>query len=98
MLLDATSKLKVGIGDTDDYGPVINEEQMRNMLAAVARAKQSGAEVLTGGERLTGAAYGDGYFVAPTIVEHVGANDEITRSELFGPITCLYRVKDFDEA
>jgi len=39
-----------------------------------------------------------GYFVAPTIVEHVGANDEITRSELFGPITCLYRVKDFEEA
>ncbi|HYS24522.1 MAG TPA: aldehyde dehydrogenase family protein [Vicinamibacterales bacterium] len=98
MLVEAARTLKVGTGDTDDYGPVINEEQMRNMLAAVARAKQSGAEVLTGGERLTGAAYGDGYFVAPTIVEHVGANDEITRSELFGPITCLYRVKDFEEA
>jgi len=98
MLVEATSKLKVGTGDTDDYGPVINEEQMRNMLAAVARAKQSGAAVLTGGERLTGSAYGDGYFVAPTIVEHVGPNDEITRSELFGPITSLYRVKDFEEA
>ena len=98
MLVEAARTLKVGTGDTDDYGPVINEEQMRNMLAAVVRAKQSGAEVLTGGERLTGAAYGDGYFVAPTIVEHVGANDEITRSELFGPITCLYRVKDFEEA
>jgi len=98
MLVEATKKLKVGTGDTDDYGPVINEEQMRNMLAAVARAKQSGASVLTGGERLTGAAYGDGYFVAPTIVEHVGPNDEITRSELFGPITSLYRVRDFEEA
>jgi aldehyde dehydrogenase (NAD+) len=98
MLVEATKKLKVGTGDTDDYGPVINEEQMRNMLAAVARAKQSGASVLTGGERLTGPAYGDGYFVAPTIVEHVGPNDEITRSELFGPITSLYRVRDFEEA
>jgi aldehyde dehydrogenase (NAD+) len=68
------------------------------MLDAVERAKQSGAAVLTGGERLTGGSYGDGYFVAPTIVEHVGPNDEITRSELFGPITCLYRVRDFDEA
>jgi len=98
MLVEAARTLKVGSGDTDDYGPVINEEQMRSMLAAVARAKESGAAVLTGGERLTGAAYGAGYFVAPTIVEHVGANDEITRSELFGPITCLYRVKGFDEA
>jgi len=97
-LVEAAKKLKVGTGDTDDYGPVINEEQMRTMLAAVARAKQSGAAVLTGGERLSGGQYGDGYFVAPTIVEHVGPNDEITRSELFGPITCLYRVKDFEEA
>ena len=98
MLVEATRKMKVGTGDTDDYGPVINAEQMRNMLSAVARAKESGAVVLTGGERLTGPAYGDGYFVAPTIIERVESNDEITRSELFGPITCLYRVKDFDEA
>ena len=98
MLVEATKKLKVGTGDTDDYGPVINEEQMRNMLAAVARARESGATVLTGGERLTGTAYGDGYFVAPTIVEHAGSNDEMTRSELFGPITGLYRVRDFEEA
>jgi aldehyde dehydrogenase (NAD+) len=98
MLIEATRKLKVGTADTDDYGPVINEEQLRNMLAAVARAKDTGAVVLTGGGRLTGSAYGGGYFVAPTIVEHVGPNDEITRSELFGPITCLYRVRDFEEA
>ncbi|HEU5256630.1 MAG TPA: aldehyde dehydrogenase family protein [Vicinamibacterales bacterium] len=98
MLVEATRKLKVGTADTDDYGPVINEEQMRNMLAAVARAKDTGAVVLTGGARLTGSPYGDGYFVSPTIVEHVGPNDEITRSELFGPITCLYRVRDFEEA
>jgi aldehyde dehydrogenase (NAD+) len=97
-LVEAATALKVGTGDTDDYGPVINEEQMRSMLAAVARAKQSGAAVLTGGERLSGGQYGEGYFVAPTIIEHVGPNDEITRSELFGPITCLYRVKDFEEA
>jgi aldehyde dehydrogenase (NAD+) len=77
---------------------VINEEQMKNMLASVERARDAGAVVLTGGRRLTGDAYGDGFFVAPTVVEHVGPNDEISRSELFGPITCLYRVKGFDEA
>jgi aldehyde dehydrogenase (NAD+) len=98
MLAEATGRLKVGTADTDDYGPVINEEQMTNMLASVDRAKAGGAVVLTGGHRLTGAAYGGGYFVAPTIIEHAGPTDEISRSELFGPITCLYRVKDFDEA
>lgn len=98
LLVDATKKLKVGTSDADDYGPVINEGQMKTMLASVERARAAGAVVLTGGHRLTGDAYGDGYFVAPTIVEHVGPNDEISRSELFGPITCLYRVKDFEEA
>ena len=98
MLLDATSRLKVGTGDTDDFGPVINEEQMQNMLTSVERAQKAGASVLTGGRRLSGAPYGDGYFVAPTIIEHVGPNDDISRSELFGPITCLYRVRDFEEA
>jgi alpha-ketoglutaric semialdehyde dehydrogenase len=98
MLVDATNKLKVGTADTDDYGPVINEEQMKNMLASVERATQSGAIVLTGGARLRGDRYGGGYFVAPTILEHVGSNDEISRTELFGPITLLYRVRDFEEA
>jgi aldehyde dehydrogenase (NAD+) len=36
--------------------------------------------------------------VEPTIIEGAGTSDEITRSELFGPITCLYRVGDFEEA
>ncbi|MGE0444009.1 MAG: aldehyde dehydrogenase [Vicinamibacterales bacterium] len=98
MLVEATARLKVGTADTDDYGPVINEEQMRNMLSAVERATAAGAGVLTGGSRLTGGSYGNGFFVAPTILEHAGANDEISRTELFGPITILYRVKDFEEA
>lgn len=98
LLVDRARKLKVGTADTDDYGPVINEEQMKNMLASVERAKAAGAVVLTGGHRLTGEAYGDGFFVAPTIIEHVGPHGEISRSELFGPITCLYEVSGFDEA
>ena len=98
LLLKATHRLKVGTADTDDFGPVINEQQMHNMLASVARAREAGATVLTGGSRLTDASHGAGFFVAPTILEHVGANDEISRSELFGPITILYRVGDFEEA
>src|SRR5688500_10782834 len=77
LLVEATGRLKVGTGDTDDYGPVINEEQMTNMLASVERARAAGAAVLTGGHRLTGGSYGAGFFVAPTIVEHAGPNDEI---------------------
>jgi aldehyde dehydrogenase (NAD+) len=98
LLVEATKQLKVGTDDADAYGPVINHEQMTGMLASVERAKADGAVVLTGGHRLTGDRYGDGYFVAPTILAHVGPNDQISRRELFGPITCLYRARDFEEA
>jgi aldehyde dehydrogenase (NAD+) len=98
MFVEAAGNLRVGTSDSDDFGPVINEQQMKNMLAAVERAKTTGAVVLSGGHRLVGDAYGDGFFVAPTIVEDVRATDEISRSELFGPITCLYRVRGFEEA
>jgi aldehyde dehydrogenase (NAD+) len=98
MLVDATKKLRVGTGDADDFGPVINESQMQGMLASVERARAAGAVVLTGGYRLTDDGYRGGFFVAPTLIEHVGPNDEISRTELFGPITCLYRVRNFEEA
>ncbi len=98
LLVDRARKLRVGRSDDDDYGPVINEKQLRNMLAAVQAARQAGATVLTGGDRLTGPKYAGGFFVAPTLIEDVTGNDAISRTELFGPISCLYRVPDFAAA
>ena len=91
--------LKVGTADTDDFGPVINEEQMTNMLAAVARAKTAGATMLTGGQRLSGGSYGGGIFVAPTIDR--GRAAAMTRSRgasCSDRSPCLYRVLEFEEA
>jgi acyl-CoA reductase-like NAD-dependent aldehyde dehydrogenase len=94
----AASALKVGPADDDFYGPVINEEQLRHMLAAVERAKAAGARVLTGGIRMTDPARAGGFYLAPTVIENASLDAEITRKELFGPITCLYRVKGFEDA
>jgi aldehyde dehydrogenase (NAD+) len=98
LMVERTRKLRVGCGDDDDYGPVINEKQLRNMLAAVQAARQAGATVLTGGDRLTGPGYDGGFFVAPTLIEGASGNAAISRTELFGPISCLYRVPDFAAA
>jgi alpha-ketoglutaric semialdehyde dehydrogenase len=98
MLVEATARLKVGPADEDDFGPVINESQLQNMVAVVGRAVASGAVVLAGGQRLSDPAHKDGFYMAPTILERVRPDDEISRVELFGPITCLYRVARFDEA
>ena len=98
MLVEKTKRLKVGPGDDDDFGPVINEVQLTNMLSAIERAQGKGAVVLTGGQRLTDPAHAEGFYLAPTIIEKVDLQDEMSTKELFGPITCLYRVKDFAEA
>ena len=98
LLVARTRQLSVGSGDDDDYGPVINEEQLNGMLAAVEQARAEGATVLTGGHRLSGSKYAAGYFVAPTLIEGASAGAPISRTELFGPISCLYRVPDFESA
>jgi len=98
LLVEQTKKLKVGPGDDDDFGPVINEVQLTNMLSAIEQAREKGAVVLTGGHRLIGPAHVDGFYMAPTILENVDPQDEISTKEIFGPITCLYRVKDFADA
>jgi acyl-CoA reductase-like NAD-dependent aldehyde dehydrogenase len=72
-----------------ETGPVINEASLERILAAL-----EGADVLTGGERLDR----PGWWLAPTVVEGVPAHAELSYTELFGPVTILYRVRDLDEA
>jgi aldehyde dehydrogenase (NAD+) len=98
MLVEGAKKLKVGSSDGDDLGPVINEEQLKNMLAAVEQARKKGAVILSGGYRMEDPSHLDGFYMAPTLIENVLPDDEISTMELFGPIACLYRAKDYHEA
>jgi alpha-ketoglutaric semialdehyde dehydrogenase len=98
LLLEKTNKLRVGASDDDDFGPVINEAQLTNIVSSIEKAQAHGAVILTGGTRLVDPAHHDGYYMAPTLVEHVTPADEISNSELFGPVAILYRVKGFNEA
>ncbi|MDQ3768595.1 MAG: aldehyde dehydrogenase family protein, partial [Actinomycetota bacterium] len=95
LLLERTNAQRVGSGDEHDLGPVISERQLEHMLAKVREAKEQGATILAGGHRLTGEHYGEGFYIAPTLVE---GSDELSATELFGPITTLHRVAGFDEA
>lgn len=98
LLLEKTKKLKVGPSDDDDFGPVINKRQLENMLEYVEQAKSNGARILTGGRRLTSPAHKNGFYMAPTLIENAGNDWEISRTELFGPIACLYKAKNFAQA
>jgi aldehyde dehydrogenase (NAD+) len=74
--------------------PVISESSLDRILAAVVRAVDRGSGVLTGGERLDR----PGWYLAPTVLEGAAPDAEISRTELFGPVTLLYRVRDLEES
>lgn len=97
-LLEEASAQCVGTEEHCNFGPVINARQLANMCAAVKRAVTTGATVLTGGDKLTGPAHCDGFYMAPTVLEGATPDAEISREELFGPICCLYRVDNFEQA
>jgi aldehyde dehydrogenase (NAD+) len=97
-LVPAVEALTVGPGDEDFLGPVINLRQLENMTAAVQRAVARGARILAGGDRMRDPGHAAGFYMAPTLLADVSPDDEIAREELFGPVTILFRVRDFDEA
>jgi aldehyde dehydrogenase (NAD+) len=72
-----------------EAGPLISEESLERILGVL-----DGTRFVVGGERLDR----PGWWLAPTIVEDVPADADLSCRELFGPVTILYRVRDLDEA
>lgn len=89
--------MKLGVDEGCDFGPVINERQLTNMLAVVDKAKDTGAAILAGGVRAEDGGLENGFYMTPTIIEGSNADAEISRTELFGPIANLYKVDSFHE-
>jgi alpha-ketoglutaric semialdehyde dehydrogenase len=86
------------VGDPADpateVGPIVNESQMTDVLEAIERGRSEGGAVAAGGER----GHDDGYLVAPTVFEGVDDAAYLSREEVFGPVTSLYRFTTLDEA
>lgn len=87
----------VRIGDPLDsstlMGPLIHEQAVAGMQAALTRATDEGGKILCGG----GGVDRPGHFVEPTIVE-ANAGMDVWRQETFAPILYVFRVKDYEEA
>lgn len=96
--LTLVDNLVVGSGDDADLGPVISEAQMEGILDRVGAARDAGAQLLTGGERLTDAPRASGNYVAPTVLLAARGGDDPIAMEVFGPVTCIHVVSGFEEA
>lgn len=99
-LIEKTRKLKIGNGLEQgvQIGPAVDADQLKTDLEYIEIAKKEGAQLLCGGNRLTGAGYDKGYFVEPTIFSGVSSEMRIAQEEVFGPVLTLMVAEDFDDA
>ena len=72
--------------DDAETGPLISEAHRAKVEQYVADALEDGAELRCGGTRPDGAAYEDGFYYLPTILDHCATDMRCVREESFGPV------------
>ncbi len=87
-------KLKMGAGEGNDFGALIDENQLAVTERHVADAIAKGAKVLTGGVRQAG----PGSFYPPTVLVDVDHTMTCMTDETFGPTLPIMKVSDVQEA
>ncbi|WP_405067251.1 gamma-aminobutyraldehyde dehydrogenase [Kribbella sp. NBC_01510] len=94
-LTDAAQQTRTGYDPTDEdilYGPINNANQLGHVSGLVDRVPDH-ARVTTGGHRIGET----GYFYEPTIVADLQQDDELIRTEIFGPVLTVQKFADEDE-
>lgn len=79
-------------------GPLITSAHQERVLGFVARARDEGARLVTGGQRPPGAPFERGYWMRPTVFADVRPESDLFRNEVFGPILAITPYRDVDEA
>ena len=77
--------------------PLVSAAQKQSVENWIQRGVDEGAELVLDGRGASVAGCENGYFVGPTIFDHVKPGHAIGDDEIFGPVTCIKRVKDFEE-
>lgn len=78
-------------------GPVVSEKHKQFVEEWIDAGVASGAELLLDGRNCIVPGLENGYYVGHTIFDHVAPEMEIGNSEVFGPVLCVKRVKNFEE-
>jgi len=89
--------LRVGPGaePETDMGPVIREERRKELIGYIEEGEEVGAALALDGR---GVGPSDGFFLGPTIFDHVTPDMRLWKDELFGPVLSVVRASDIDEA
>ena len=80
-----------------ELGPLASAGQKKSVEDWIAKGVAEGAELVLDGRKCAPKGLEKGFFVGPTIFDHVKAGMSIGDEEIFGPVVCVKRVKDFEE-
>ena len=79
-------------------GPVISKTAKDRIERYVTEAEEAGAKVLVDGRGYVVPGKENGFYVGPTLIDHVTPDMRIAQEEIFGPVKVIIRAKDVDEA
>ncbi|WP_394921130.1 CoA-acylating methylmalonate-semialdehyde dehydrogenase [uncultured Robinsoniella sp.] len=98
-IVEKAKEIKVGpaYDKTTGMGPVVNEGHKKFVTNWIAKGIEEGAELILDGRDIQVPGYENGCYVGPTIFDHVKPGMTIGDREVFGPVLCIKRVKDFEE-
>ncbi len=99
-LIPAIAALRVGVStDTDaHYGPVVNAAHKARVEQWIATGAAEGAELVVDGRGFTLQGHERGFFIGPTLFDHVTPAMSSYREEIFGPVLQIVRAPDFETA
>ena len=99
-LKDRVAALKVGhsFDQESDFGPVVSADARERIEGYIQAGVDAGATLLADGRGLSVPGFEGGFWVGPTLFDHVTQDMPIYRNEIFGPVLCVVRAADYDEA
>ncbi len=97
-MITATKALKVGdaLDQSTQIGPVVDARQFNQNKTYIDAAITAGAKMVAGDESMQ--LTNDGFYMRPTLFIDTNNQMKINRDEVFGPIACVIKVKDYAEA
>jgi malonate-semialdehyde dehydrogenase (acetylating) / methylmalonate-semialdehyde dehydrogenase len=99
-LIPAIEALRVGISTDAEahYGPVVTQTHKEKVEGWIQTCVDEGAELVVDGRGFTLQGHEKGFFIGPTLFDHVTTDMESYKEEIFGPVLQMVRAANFEEA
>ncbi len=78
-------------------GPIMNQGHLEFVLSWIEKGIEEGAELIVDGRGAVVEGYENGFYLAPSIFDHVTEDMSVGHDEIFGPVLCIKRVNNFEE-